>query len=256
MLKNLINNLYFLVFYLIAFHCKSFHYIYFDWKFYLTTFTGYLSLFYLIINSLSTDYWFLCVGTIDLVATSVGLSFSLIFLLRLKQINSILYKKSFNRLDLYRFTRLHTQTLVHILQADQYFGSLLLCYIVCLMPFSQLAFMAIVRKNFNIFTFLFFGLILVFIYNGMIGVQLICTVYSNYLHKCRFRLLHWQVNITGNNRFSTRDRLHLHSYIQKFNVKKRYGITLPMICLISIGTFTKFLFFYIENLMFVYQLFN
>lgn len=242
---------------MIAFHCKSFYYIYLDWRFYLTTPFGYLSLLYLFFNAFSTDYWFICVGTINSVVDSVGLAFSLIFFLRLKQINAILHKKqlTFTRHDFYRFTNYHTQTLVHILYADRYFGSLLLQYTICVTPLSAMALMGLIKDRFNKFASSFFGILLIFIYNGLVTFPIIGTVYVSYLHKCRFRLFYWQVNIAKSNRFNTRDRLRLNCYIQKINVKKRYGITFPIVCLITLESFTKFMMFYAKVIMFSYRLF-
>lgn len=240
---------------MVAFHCKSFNYIYLDWQFYLTTFTGYLSLLYLLVNSLTTDFWLLWIGMINSIISTTGLSFSLIFLLRLKQINAILNRKNFSKIDLYRFTHFHSQTLVHILYADRYFGSLLLGYTICIMPISAILAMGIIRNKFTLFSTIFFVSLLIFVYDGMMGFHFIASVYSNFLHKCRYQLLHWQVYITGNNRFLTKDRLHLHCYISKVNVTKRYGITFTNIGLISFGSFTKFLLMYSELLMFSYKLF-
>lgn len=240
---------------MIAFHCKSFYYIYIDWQFYLTTFFGSLSLLYLLFNALSTDFWFICLGTINSVAPTVGLAFSLIFFLRLKQINAILCKSKFSRRDLYRFTHFHSQTLVHILYADRYFGSLLLVYTICVIPLSALALMGLIRGRFNLFASSYFGIFLIFLYNGLVTFPIIGTIYVSYLHKCRYRLLHWQVNIFGKHCFNTRDRLHLDCYIQKINVKKRYGITFPIVCLITLESFIKFMMFYAKVLMFSYRLF-
>lgn len=245
----------FLGIYLLAFHCKSFYYIYLDWEFYLTTFTGYLSLLYLLLNSFTTDFWLLWIGMIDSIISTTGLAFSLIFLLRLRQINALLKKKDFGKLDLYRFTYFHSQTLVHVLYVDRYFGSLLLGYTICIMPISAIIAMGLIRGQFALFSAFFFVSLLVFVYDGMIGFHFIASVYSSFLHKCRFQLLHWQVFITGDDRFSTRDRLHLQNYIQKVNVNKRYGITFRNVGLISFGSFTKFLLLYTELLLFSYRLF-
>ncbi len=157
-----------LAIYLVAFHLKSFYYIYYDWKFFLTTFTGYLSLCYLTINSLSTDFWLLWIGMIDSIISAIGLALSLIFLLRLKQINAILSKKHLSKLDLYRFTFFHSQTLVHILYADRYFGSLLLGYTICIMPISAIIAMGLFRRQFTLFSNFFFVSLLIFVYDGMV----------------------------------------------------------------------------------------
>ena len=105
---------------------------------------------------------------IDSIISAIGLALSLIFLLRLKQINAILSKKHLSKLDLYRFTFFHSQTLLHILYADRYFGSLLLGYTICIMPISAIIAMGLFRRQFTLFSNFFFVSLLIFVYDGMV----------------------------------------------------------------------------------------
>ena len=177
----------FFVTYIAIFHCISLYYIYNDWEFYLNTFFGFMCLLYLLFNSLYTDYWFIHLGMVDFVASSVALSFSLIFFLRLKQTNTILNRKRLNKFYLYRFTSFHSKTLVNILYADKYFGSFLLWYIICIMPLSALIVMGLACGGFNTFTRGYFSMFLVFIYDGIIGFHwLVCIpdIFTNVALPC------------------------------------------------------------------------
>src|SRR5699024_8191015 len=80
-----------------------------------------------------------------------------------------------------------------------------------------------------------------FQYDGILAIHLLSSMYTQAIHRCSHRLFDWNA---GRNRFSIKDKLHLLFYIEKFHIKKKYGITYGSFGLVSLKSFAKVSGFY------------
>lgn len=205
------------------FHYESLSVLITEWRFFFVSLKGYLSLVYLVLSSLAYDFTFVWIAMENTITTSVMLVFSLAVLIRLKQADRLLQLRPFTRYNLNRFRRLHTETLLQILQSNRFTGVLIFVHMLFIAPMSCYIMSGLMRGEFNLKAFILFGSVAVFQYDGLIVLHLLATLYTKAIHRCGRRLLYLSVHKGHSLRLY--DRMHLVFYIEKFHCERKYGIT-------------------------------
>src|SRR5699024_1823618 len=181
-----------------------------------------IRLLHFTLSALTFDFTFAWLAIENGVATTVALVFSIIVLTRLRQVNSIVNRKTLSIARFYKFCHYHTETLVHIFAGNRFIGVMLFVILVFVAPMNTYLVNRLIMGKFNFRTSVLFWGACFFQYDCILALHLLSSKYTQMIHKCSHRLFFW---IARRNRFPIRSKLHLLFYIEKFHVKKKYGIT-------------------------------
>ena len=175
---------------------------------------------------------------------------------------------------LIRFTHFHTSILLDVINANRYFGSILLSFIVVNLGVSSYLLISIlsgvIRSPLTVYAFSHY---IAYEYVGIFAFHAIAAMHTERIHRCAPRLLAWSASTSGGSQrciaatsaftstFTT-SRLPLHVqirialYIDKFHVhhSKMYGLTYSHFGLMSMKRFIEFLLLYAELLMYWWKM--
>ena len=228
-------------FYLIYYHLYSCYLIYINWSnFTSNLFVGLANLIILFLNAISVDLFWAWVVMIDCICSTIIISFSVIFFIKMRQVNHLLHKPSFTASHLHTFTRQHVLTLTHVIGGNGFYGYLMASYFLLVVPINTIVVTAILNGEFAPLAALFHTAIASFEYLVIIAFHLMAAAFSDRIHKCFPRLVYYATRAAAY-KLNLRDRIRLALFVQKLNTTKRYGITYGSHGLMSFGSFTKVL---------------
>ena len=165
-------------------------------------------------------------------------------------------KSPLTSLKLNLFIRAHTQTLITIIHGNQFFGILLLSFIIIYIPINSYMIIRLVMAQFNPIQTFVFSNVIIFQYLFIFGFHLVAASYTSRIHKCRKLLFHWSAKLGNENNgiMSIGSKIRLLNYTIKFHCKRRYGILYGRYGLMTLMSFVKFILIYTQFIMYSYQL--
>lgn len=226
------------------YHCCSLYRIIVHHSgFIFTTFTGYLSLLSIVGTSALFDIMIVSFIRSLIIWTITIVMMTIIFLIKFTQLDSLLseHRLSISASDLHHFMHFHTQTLLVLVEYNRLFGHLLFSLIVFNCPQNTYLLMAVLLGQFGAFpVFILLNYVLAQ-YVFIVLFHFLAGIYCKRIHKCRTQL--YQLNATNehNSLLSFRVKLGLAFYAEKFNTKRRYGISYGPFGLMSLASFVRFM---------------
>ncbi|KAH9402293.1 hypothetical protein TYRP_016351 [Tyrophagus putrescentiae] len=133
---------------------------------------------------------------------------------------------------------------------DRYFGKLFLLYLLLHLPISAYFLMEIfLGKVVGIARFAFIGLIME-AFVGSLGLHVATAHFSGYIHRGGKMLLNFNAKHNhGSKLMPLRRRLLIWRHINRLWVDKKFGISYAGLALVTMKTFSRFIFIYSELLM-------
>ena len=136
-----------------------------------------------------------------------------------------------------KFTHYHTKTLLTIFDFNRFIGETVFAFMLTQFPVNTYLLMAVTLRLYGPATTVVFGNFVAMQYVAIVFFHLLSAMYTNKIHQCRKALFAADV------RFPAKLNLRAHAllmiYIEKFNTKKKYGLTYGCFGLISFASFAK-----------------
>ena len=232
-----------------------------DAHFYLTTVKGILSLAAILTSAVVVDGFTLLYGTLHILTAIIFISFAVIAFVQLGQINGLL-KRSVQRsyhhhhhrkrclrqnLDITRFIRRHTETLLLIFAFDRYLGPELLSFLLCQVPVNTYLLTRLLLGQFNSQAGIVFLNFIVMQYVCSLFFHLLSGFYCTKIHQHSKALYSWSALQLTRKPGATaafakpkqKTLIRVHLYLGKFAVSERYGLTYNGVELMSFSSFFK-----------------
>src|SRR5699024_10152512 len=95
---------------------------------------GIVYLSYYLLNAITVTLFWIWIVIVDTNFSTVMISFSTIFFLKMRQVNGLLYKPKMAAGHLRQFMREHTRTLTDVCGGNRFYGYLLGSYLVLVVP--------------------------------------------------------------------------------------------------------------------------
>ena len=236
-----------LVFVCLFYHASSIQYIYQEQEYFFHHLSGFVSLIPLIINSFWGDFMVATYGIVHQLWAILTYTFTLICFLQFKQLNQ--YLTNTHQLSSYklsRFTHYHTQMLLQIFAFNNFFGQLLLAFILTNFPINTYLVIGLFLGHFKrIGSKLVFANFIAMQYTLILCFHLIAAAYSNRIHRCAKVLYHFNANQRSDLSFNqkiAKFRIKLVLYAEKFHVSQKYAISYGSFGTVSFNSFFKVCF--------------
>ena len=230
---------------IIFYYLKTFYLIGLNWNYYLTSISGFSKIFIILLNSIIVLPGVFLPATVGIWGLIV-FSFTIICFAKFKQLDSFSKKKNIyysNQLE--HFKRQHTGLLQLILLFNRKYGNQFLTLILLNVPLNTYLTLGLIDGKFTSLNSRFaFTNLVAGQYVALLFLHVLFARYSGKIHHCTKRLFHVKA---AQSQVKRRNLLHLNllarirlaCYIEKFNIKRKYGLTYSTFGLISMSAFTK-----------------
>ena len=181
-----------------------------------------------------------------IILLTTFISFTTIFFIKLKQIDSLLQYRTGKRINIIRIKRFlyhHSNVVVDILGMNTFFSRVLFAYIISIMPMNIFLVTSSQYTNMGRGNKLLVPFCAIIVSQQMIGLLLLhftCAFYTKKIHQHSKRLIQMNIRIRHQ---SLQTKVKISFFIEKFHTVKCYGITYGNFALITMLTFIKVEFF-------------